>query len=568
MTASIVPKTFAEAAHLYGWEIATYKPQSLLHYQGNLCIEALEDSLSPLEVKSVIEYLPMVYSNSLRMKDNERLQVLMSLTNFMLPLTSHVQMPVAVDAMMRQGYVGRTPRSPQHIRIFHRVAEHAHGKDFRQSHDTVCAQSSAALVGVSGMGKTSTLKRFLARQKQVIYHPDIDVAQVTWIHVKMVTATPGIKGLCARIIKALDDLFAFKDYYKTFVGNLDRATTSGLIHAAGFLLNAHLVGLLIVDELQNLHSTKSDNSVMNELASLCDETEVPILFVTTPKGKKILTEAARQMRRSIDLGFGNWDRLPKYDIGLDGNGHRVELDGEWVDLVRELWKHCVLRNRRPLDKQMLDVLYECTQGNIDLTIKLFILCEWTAILSDDEEMSEALVRHVYSNYMTIVHPLIEAYKRNDIAALLKLEDVLPLDLKETIGNVTAEYRTRSYPAVTTRPGQAAFLERLSQALTALGLPGEEAAALAKRVQDEGHAKDMFAAVARATELVTPKRRKKVQGAVHAAKTAHVKMPDLSSRPADLRNAFLAATAKGTHVVDELVNLGIVERSIEELLCLD
>ncbi|MBS0343690.1 MAG: ATP-binding protein, partial [Proteobacteria bacterium] len=411
--------TYAEAAESYGWKIAEYKPQPLPEHQGNGCIEALELSLDPLEVKCVLEYLPKVHEDASTMKDNVRLQILMGLTNFMLPLTCHLQASVAVDAMMRQGYVGRTARSPQHIRIFHRVAQYARDEAFRQRHDSICAQSSAALIGVSGMGKTSTLRRFLARQSQVIYHPANDVAQVTWLHVKMVSEVPGVKGLCERIIKAIDDLFPFKKYYRTYVGS-GRASASALIHHAGFLMNAHLVGLLIVDELQNLRTKSGDNPVMSELASLCDLTEVPILFVTTPKAKRILTEAARQMRRSLNMGFGNWNRLPAFDTCFDSEGQRRTLNGEWVEIARELWKHCVLRKKRKLDDSMLSVLYECSQGIIDLTIKLFIVSEWTAILSGEEELSESLVRDVYQTYMTVLHPLIEAYKRNDTAALLKL----------------------------------------------------------------------------------------------------------------------------------------------------
>ncbi|MBS0341274.1 MAG: hypothetical protein JSS56_12170 [Proteobacteria bacterium] len=80
---------------------------------------------------------------------------------------------------------------------------------------------------------------------------------------------------------------------------------------------------------------------------------------------------------------------------------------------------------------------------------------------------------------------------------------------------------------------------------------------------------MFSAMTQVTQMVTPKRRRRrLKDSTGPLVKASGVVLDLSSRPADLRNALLASAAKGTHVVDELVNLGFVNETIEELLCLE
>lgn len=109
-------------------------------------------------------------------------------------------------------------------------------------------------------------------------------------------------------------------------------------HAAR-LLCLHQVGLLVVDEIQNLeNSPKNRQSLMSLLVSASNDLGVPILFIGTNKARRILSLDFRQARRSIGQGFTYFDRLSK--------GSPQE-PGEWEDFVSALWRFQWLRNPSP-----------------------------------------------------------------------------------------------------------------------------------------------------------------------------------------------------------------------------
>jgi hypothetical protein len=557
--------------------IAVYDTnQKQLRYRGNKLIEALPPPLSDEELYRTLVYLPRFDKAAREWEDADRLRELLSLTNVMVPLTSHIQLGHALDSMMREGYVGREPMTAGHISVYHEIRSDEQaakaGQPFRQSHTTLTPKLSQALVNVSGMGKTTTVQRVLARYPQVVYHPELDIYQITWLHFEMPSDGGGVKALLISIIEAIAELVPDNTYYEDYVLKA-RPSEAALQSSVRRLLNKHCVGLLIPDEVQNAaNSRKSDQVVMTELTTLVNKSRTPVLYIGTPKANKVLGLDLRQSRRAMNLMLGEWGPLPRYDLcaetSEEGEGGLTRSDGEWVDLVTSLWHYSWVRNPVPLTERMLDVIYDLTQGIIDLAIKLLICAQARAIVDKSETLSEQLLHAVYQEQFKLLHPMIDAYRRKDPAALERYQDLALPDTASLIEQSAIQMRAKRGRATSVRPGSSDFVPRLAVAASALGLDEADAMSLAHRVADEGTAKDMLDA---ASQLVrkaappraasSPKRTSKGGGQEKAPS-----YPGLEGQPDDFRNAIVLAFERKTPIVEQLLQLEMVP-NVEDVICL-
>lgn len=541
--------------------------QRIARYRGNKLIETLPKPSDEAELLASLTLEPDFSVDARDWDAHMRINELLGLTNFMVPLAAHIQLARVIDSMMREGYVGRRPMSRDQVAIY----QHIHNleredKPFRQSADTLTPQLSTALVGVSGMGKTTTVKRVLAHIPPVYYHPELDLFQVTYLHFEMPSDGRGTKALATGIIEKLDYLIPDSNYYDQYVAK-SRSSGDVLIRVAARLMNKHCVGLLIPDEVQNVANARKDEQIlMSELTSLCNQCKVPQLYIGTNKANKILGLDFRQARRSLGLGLGDWGPMPRWEHVARGDGTIERRQGEWFDFVTELWKYQWVRTPVPLTDGMLDILYACTQGVIDLAIKLFMVAQARAILDQSETLSEQLLVDVYQRDLYLIHPMVEALRNKDMKALMKYEDVAPPSASDLVADLERRYRAQRTPAASVRPGAEDFEMRLAGAAEVLGLPAQDAAALAREINAEGTAKNMFDAAAQLAKKVAPLKPVAKPKRAKSKEPAEPEVPDLTDRPDDYRNAVVLAFRKRTTVVQQLVELGMAPDP-EELVCL-
>lgn len=533
---------------------ADYKEQRIPRYRDNQLIAALPLSKNDDSVMESLTLTPDFSPEQREWDTHERIHQLLSLANFMVPMESHVKLARVLDSMMREGYVGRRPMSKEHVSIYQEIyRRQMAGETFRQEASTITPQLSTALIGLSGMGKTTTVKRFLAQVPQVIHHPQLNLYQIPWLHVEMTSDGKSIKGLASGILQKIDALLPDAHYYRDYFGR-GKVGADALMRSVARVMNTHLVGLLVVDEIQNLaNSPKGQQVVMTELVSACNELKVPILFIGTNKAEKVLGLDFRQARRSLGFGLGNWNAFGRF--GEDGQ------PGEWVDFISVLWEFQWTRQKAPLTEQMLDLFYECTQGVIDLAIKLYVASQARAMVDGSEEVTEELVADVFAKDMKLIHPMVNALKHNDLATLMKYEDISPVGLEDIVEDMARRYRGKRTFAASVRPGDEDFQPRLAVAGIALGLDAEDAAKLAESIEQEGKAKNMLDAAKQMAAKVTPPKRLPV------AKTQQPPAPSFDDRPLDYRRAIAAAKANGTGVLQQLHALGMA-RPADELVEID
>ena len=531
-----------------GCVMATYSAQRLPQFKGNPLIEALPPSMSDARLVEALELSPDFDPEQRGWETFERFQMLTTLSTFCVPLSRHIELARALDSLMRSGYVGRAPRTPGHAQIYQRIYDNQKkGITFSQSSSSVISQKSTALIGLSGMGKTTTVDRFTAHIPQVIYHGGNNLN----LYVEMPSDGSSIRGLAISILHKLDSFIPGANYYEEF-GVRGKPGADVIMRSVARLLNTHLVGILICDEVQNLtNSHKGAQTVMTELVSATNELKCPILFIGTNKATQVLGLDFRKARRSTGFGVAPWDRL-----------REVEADGEsseWMRFLGELWKYQWVRNPVPLNEHFAHVMYHYSQGVIDIAIKLFASAQARAMLDESEKLSPELLADVFNRELKLMHPMIEALRNDDIAKLSLYDDIAPIGLNEILKGMDLKLKSKASPLYTVKSTDGSYIDRIAKGLTSMGFGEEESIqAAADTVQDGKTMSVLEGAQAAIKSLTTPKKPSKKKDSLEVPEVVN-----FEDRPNDYRRAIQAAHLNKSDILTEMKELGFAPE-LEEL----
>jgi hypothetical protein len=540
---------------------ASYTPHKIARMAGNPLIEALPPELSDDELAQALWLSPDFDPEQRTWENHFRLQQIKGLSNFMVPLTRHMELARMLDVMMREGYVARPPKSKAFVEKLCSAYEmQKAGQTYSQTHGHIASSDSAALIGPSGLGKTTTVRRHLARYPQVIHHEELNITQITYLHVDISSDGASVKALAIGILTAIDKLLPDHDYHRLYLQTPSRSSTESLIYTVSRLLTIHHVGLLIADEVQNLcNSKKGAQTVMTELVTMCNVLSVPILFIGTNKAVQVLTADFRQARRSTGVGIQPWSKLPRYDYDVEELAADPEalMDAsEWGQFIEIMWEYQWVRNPTPLSHEILDVLYQHTQGILDLAIKLFATAQARAILTGAETLSVELLHQVYEQDFKLMHESVEALATNDYAALARYADVAPTNLNEILTGIMTKASRRRIGSQLTRRGAPGFQQQVAVAAMASGVDEEHAETLAREIDAEGIAQDSGEALTQLAKKLRPAPLR--TPSKFADNSKPIEWPDLTDRSDDYRHALKAAQDTGATVFAQLQKLGMAQ----------
>lgn len=538
---------------------ASYTPQRLPHYKGNPLIEALPPALSDEELFELFTVRPGFEPEQRQWSPGERLRMIGTLRRVLVPLRRHVELAQALDTMLRNGYVGRAPRTPEYARRCQTLYDAQKlGTRPRSTSADFTSQLSALLMGLSGLGKTSVVKQWLTQFPEVIYHEATNTYQVLYLHIEMPSDGSSIKGLAHAILHKMDQLIPGANYFKEYA-NGGRTGSDALMRGVARVLNMHFVGFIVADEIQNLaNAHKGKQTVMTELVSACNELGVPILFIGTNKAAKVFSLDFRQSRRASGQGLTVWDRL-----SADDDEHGAN---EWVDFLATLWHYQWVTNPVPLDAQYVEHMYHYSQGIIDIAIKLFASAQARAILDGTEQLTPELLANVYNTEFKLLHPMVDALRDNDIERLAQYEDIVPVGLDDLLKSVERRMKAKASDAFKVKRADTTFVARVAAALVSSGFGEEESTSAARAVETEGKVRNLaegtIAAIGKLTTIKPVPRAKAKKQDEPAPPTEH-----FDDRPGDYRQAIHAARLAGTSIYEQLHGLGMA-RPFEELVTLD
>jgi hypothetical protein len=399
---------------------AEYKEQ--FDSEGNPLIDALPLPLSERELYQKLTIKPVYPLEQLKKTPGHlRVQMLNKLKRFFQPLPRHCSLAQDITKFIRSGYETRNPMSPGYRHeLSMRNAELERATD--PEHVTKCdvdSLRSGLLVGMSGTGKTFSVQQILALTPQVIEHTNYKGApfphkQLSWIKIGC-PSDRGTRALCSAFFKAVDDLLG-TNYTRNYMK--DHVSPSSLLPKWGIVALNHSLGLLVIDEVQNLNLKRSGGSLqlLNYIVEIVNALGVPILMVGNSNALDLLTSTMRSARRSTGLLNPYWMKFR-------------ENDSDWGIFLEELWDCQYLKQKTELTPELRREFYNQTQGIADYAVQLYEGIQQQLINeADGEIITPELVTRMAQQKLAPNLALIEAIRKSDYASLQVIGDVHPVDI--------------------------------------------------------------------------------------------------------------------------------------------
>ncbi len=406
-------------------EKAEYLEQVVPEYQDNPLIMALPDIMSAEETLANLTREPD-YREGERYEDAKyRIHFLSRLLHdYYQPLSQHLDIENRISVCLRQGYRNRNPLGRQYALManesYEAMLEKRPVRPVPGYHPNA---SGFTIIGVSGVGKSTAVESILSLYPQVIEHEQykgrsLPLTQIVWL--KLDCPHDGSRGeLCYRFFKAVDDAVGteYLDQYKR-----SRITIDSMLTLMQRIAQEYSLGLLVVDEVQHLSLAKGGSDAMlNFFVTLVNTIGVPVILIGTSKAMPILQGQFRQARRSSGHGDLVWNRMKK--------------EGNWITFVESIWKYQWIRNEVRLTAEMLDAVYEETQGIIVLAVVLYVLLQEDAIRSERETFQVDDIRRVARERMALVQPMLKALRENDQKEIDRYEDITDILLDEVSADI-------------------------------------------------------------------------------------------------------------------------------------
>ncbi|WP_066073408.1 ATP-binding protein [Neobacillus soli] len=406
---------------------AQYKEQLISQYKHNPYIEALPEIYDISKAASRISRKPLFDSHERNLPDHHRIHAVWSLADYIKPMPRHIQLENSISIALRQGYKARNPLNTEWKR---QMVESFENLDWTSDEYQPRIRSTAsgfALMGLSGVGKSTAVESVLGLYPQVIKHKEYNGAvlnhqtQIVWMKLNC-PYNGSLKGLCLDFFKNLDELTG-ETYYKKF--NKKHINVDTLVVEMGHLANIFGLGVLVIDEIQFLSQAVKGGSkaMMNFFIKLINSIGLPVILVGTPASLFLFDDLATA-RRNEGFGTDLWLNYPKNEI--------------WDDFVRGIWKYQWTKEENPLTPAIEKAIYDCTQGIPDFAIKLYMLTQWQVIGEENEKISASLIRDVAGKKFRLAKPILNAIKNGQAEKLMRYKDIPTPDMKknfkETVQN--------------------------------------------------------------------------------------------------------------------------------------
>ncbi len=412
---------------------AKYTKQKLEEYRGIPFIEVLGPIISEKKIKKAYTVLPKMVKKIERYDLIGQAHLIERVRTFRRILVHNRKVALKVSTMIRSGYLGRNFRNEKEqlalLRNLNQIEDEV-GKTNDIARVTKAIEKlgttmvkSTLLVGVSGCGKTTTVQTALNLFDQVIIHEKYEGRPFTrkqLVYVKFDCSEDGsLIRLCRNFFEAVDEALGtnYTDKYALTTSNI-----SELLFQMHRIAIEHAIGLLVIDEIENIATCKGAKErmeVLNFIVGLSNNVGIPTLFIGTPEIYQVCESRVAVIRRIAS----------DEEIAIG----RMEKDSdEWNYFVEELWEYQYLKTKTPLTSNLKDLMYKHTQGIIAETISLFAAVQNEALYRASQKITEKVIESAAKNRrgMYAVNRAIESGKKE------KMRQYTDIDM-DVVGQVTS-----------------------------------------------------------------------------------------------------------------------------------
>ncbi|TWT08191.1 ATP-binding protein [Planococcus sp. CPCC 101016] len=400
-------------------EKAIYTEQKVWRYRGNPLIEALPPIFEQDQVIEMMSSVPE-FQHGEDLSPNQRYHLIPAILQYYQGQIEHLDLEQRISACIRQSYVHRNPMDIERTkRAYESYRALKEGKFLKEYSNNINQVGIGfTIIGLSGVGKTTAIKRVLNNYTQVIKHERYNnrlftFTQISWIILDC-PHDGTIKGLCASFFSKLDSLLG-SNYLYTF-GRRNNSI-SAMLQKIVSLCELFGIGLLVIDEIQHLSTSKNGgaDNMLSFFVTLVNTIGVAVILVGTNKAAPILQKEFRQARRGSGQGDMVWDRMRN--------------DETWKLFISGLWEFQWTKKFVKLTPELNDLIYDKSQGIVDIAIKLFMVSQIRAISIGAEKLTVRIINDVYKDSFKLVKPMLDALRSGELSQIALYEDLAPVNFE-------------------------------------------------------------------------------------------------------------------------------------------
>ena len=160
-----------------------------------------------------------------------------------------------------------------------------------------------------------------------------------------------------------------------------RASIDILIGMVSQVALNHIL-LIVVDECQNICRYKNGVNLVSALTQLINSSGISICFVGLPETEILFQREMHLARRSIGLSYTE-----------------SPYDDYFIEFCKIMFSYQYVAKPSSITPEIIETLYQCSNGVIGVLISLFIESQQIAILSGKEELTKELILHTFHSRM-------------------------------------------------------------------------------------------------------------------------------------------------------------------------
>jgi len=272
------------------------------------------------------------------------------------------------------------------------------------------------VAGHSGMGKSALMDRILGHIGQQLQHhrsfngKPFPEQQILFLR-RNCPEHCTVGTLCSTFGDYTDRVLGLKLYSGIFA-KLQGGARGAYLAEIAKIIRTHHVGLLVIDEFQNLSLMGvGAKKIIALLVNLRDELGLPIVVVGTYKALRLLERDMSTARRLSEGGYFDLARPTSAD------------DKSWVELCQIAWRYQWIKDPIDFGSDICEALYEVSQGITGIMINAFMFAQLAAIEDGTERVTADLIHSVFMERMAPLHPAIRILQSGDPLLMDKFDDL-------------------------------------------------------------------------------------------------------------------------------------------------
>lgn len=259
----------------------------------------------------------------------------------------------------------------------------------QQSYSGILGGSdSFTIIGTSGIGKSSAISRAISLiTENRIIETDKPYTKIIPCLIVQCPFDSSVKGLLLEILRKVDEELG-TDHYIHAVKS--RASTTDMLIGAVSSIALNNIGMLVVDEIQNVVNSKNGKSLIGALTQLINSSGISICMVGTPESTVFFEQAMQLARRSVGLQYTT-----------------MKYDEYFQSFCKVIFKYQFLKNHTEITAAITEWLYEHSAGVVSVVVSLIHDAQEIAILTGKEVLNLDTLNEAYQQRLTLLHGYIQ-----------------------------------------------------------------------------------------------------------------------------------------------------------------